>query len=93
MTAALSPTDRPRLRHGVRAGTDPLSHRSILLFPEGILFLNETAAAVIHHCDGNRTVTDVVSAIGAVYDDVAGDDVMSLVRDLLAQRLMVVDRG
>jgi|GraSoiStandDraft_46_1057282.scaffolds.fasta_scaffold688167_2 coenzyme PQQ biosynthesis protein PqqD len=93
MTAALSPTDRPRLRRGVRAGTDPLSDRSILLFPEGILFLNETAAAVIHHCDGNRTVADVVHAIRAVYDGVARDDVMSLVQDLLAQRLMVVDRG
>lgn len=93
MTAALSPTDRPRLRRGVRAGTDPLSDHSILLFPEGILFLNETAAAVISHCDGNRTVADVVQAIGAVYDDVASDDVLSLVQDILAQRLMVIDRG
>ena len=93
MTAALSPTDRPRLRRGVRAGTDPLSEGSILLFPEGILFLSETAAAVIDHCDGNRTIADVVRAIGAVYDDVACDDVLSLVQDLLEQRLMVVERG
>lgn len=93
MTAALSPTDRPRLPRGVRAGIDPLSDRPILLFPEGILFLNETAAAVIGHCDGNRTVADVVATIGAVYDDVVGNDVMTLVQDLVAQRLMVVDRG
>jgi coenzyme PQQ biosynthesis protein PqqD len=93
MTAALSPTDRPRLRRGVRAATDPLSDRSILLFPEGILFLNETAAEVIHHCDGHHTVADVVHAIEAVYDDVAGHDVIFLVQDLIAQRLMVVDRG
>lgn len=93
MTAALSPTDRPRLRRGVRTGTDPLGDRPILLFPEGILFLNDTAAAVIGHCDGSRTVADVMHTIGAIYDGVDGNDILTLVQDLVAQRLMVVDRG
>ena len=91
--AALSLGDRPQLRRGVRASTDPLSQAPILLFPEGVLFLNETAAAVIHHCDGSRTVAEMVQAIDNLYDNVAVGDVLSLVTDLVAQRLMVVDRG
>jgi coenzyme PQQ biosynthesis protein PqqD len=89
----LSFTDIPRLRRGVRVGTDPLSDKPILLFPEGVLFLNETAADVIRHCDGSRSVAEVVQAIGEVYDDVAVEDVMSLLRDLIAQRLLAAGRG
>ncbi|MDQ3905369.1 MAG: PqqD family protein, partial [Actinomycetota bacterium] len=59
----------------------------------GVLFLNETAAAVIRHCDGSRTVAEAVQAISEIYDDVAVEDVLSLVTDLVVQRLMVVDHG
>jgi coenzyme PQQ biosynthesis protein PqqD len=93
MRAALSLGDRPQLRCGVRVSTDPLSQAPILLFPEGVLFLNETAAAVIRHCDGTRTVAEMVQAIDEMYDDVTVGDVLSLVADLVAQRLMVIDRG
>ncbi|MGH3692775.1 MAG: pyrroloquinoline quinone biosynthesis peptide chaperone PqqD [Pseudonocardiaceae bacterium] len=93
MTAALSLTDRPALRRGVRTGTDPLSDEPILLFPEGVLFLNETAVAVIRRCDGNRSVADVVQAVGEEYHGVALTDVVALLRDLIAQRLLVADRG
>jgi coenzyme PQQ biosynthesis protein PqqD len=93
MTAALLLTDRPQLRRGVRAGIDPLSEETVLLFPEGVLILNETAAAVIRQCDGSRSVAEVVQAVGEVYDDVAVEDVMSLLRDLIGQHLLVAKRG
>lgn len=93
MTAALSLTDRPQLRRGVRAATDPLTDETVLLFPEGVLILNETAAAVVRQCDGCHSVADVVQAVGEVYDDVAVEDVMSLLRDLIAQHLLVANRG
>lgn len=93
MTAALSLTDRPQLRRGVRAGTDPLNGETVLLFPEGVLLLNETAAAVIRQCDGCHSVVEVVQAVGEVYDDVDLKDVMSLLRDLITQNLLVANRG
>ncbi|MGH3823475.1 MAG: pyrroloquinoline quinone biosynthesis peptide chaperone PqqD [Pseudonocardiaceae bacterium] len=89
----MSLTDTPRLRRGVRVGTDPLSDETILLFPEGVLFLNETAAAVIQRCDGSRSIADVVQALSDEYNDVVAEDVMSLLRDLIAQRLLVAGRG
>jgi coenzyme PQQ biosynthesis protein PqqD len=93
MTATLSLTDRPQLRRGVRTGTDPLSGETVLLFPEGVLMLNETAAAVIRQCDGCHSVAEVVRAVGEVYDDVAVEDVVSLLRDLITQNLLVANRG
>lgn len=92
MTAPLSLADRPQLRRGVRTGTDPLSGETVLLFPEGVLILNETAAAVIRTCDGHHSVAEVVRAVGETYDDVAVDDVMSLLRDLITQRLLAAHR-
>jgi pyrroloquinoline quinone biosynthesis protein D len=89
----LSLTDTPRLRRGVRVGTDPLSDEPVLLFPEGVLFLNETAAAVIQRCDGNRNVAEVVQALGEEYDSVVLEDVISLLQDLIAQRLLVAGCG
>ncbi|MGH3429007.1 MAG: pyrroloquinoline quinone biosynthesis peptide chaperone PqqD, partial [Mycobacteriales bacterium] len=82
-----------RLRRGVRTGTDPLSGETVLLFPEGVLMLNETAAAVVRQCDGSRSVAEVVRALSEVYDDVAVEDVLSLLRDLLMQQLLVAGRG
>jgi pyrroloquinoline quinone biosynthesis protein D len=93
IAAALSLADRPQLRRGVRAGIDPLSGDKVLLFPEGVLFLNETAAAVIQQCDGSRSVTEVVQAIGEVYDNVALEDVITLLQELITQHLLVAHRG
>lgn len=89
----MSLTDTPRLRPGVRVATDPLSDETILLFPEGVLFLNETAVAIIGHCDGHRSVAEMIQALSEEYDEVAPEDVMALLRDLIAQRLLVADRG
>jgi pyrroloquinoline quinone biosynthesis protein D len=93
MTVALSLTDRPQLRRGVRAAADPLSGETVLLFPEGVLVMNETAAAVVRTCDGNHSVADVVQSVGEVYDDVAVEDVMSLLRDLIVQGLLLASNG
>jgi len=89
MTAALSLTDRPQLRRGVRTGTDPLSGETVLLFPEGVLIMNETAAAVVRQCDGSRNVSAVLHSVGEGYDNVAVEDVVSLLQDLIAQGLLV----
>ncbi|MGH3925685.1 MAG: pyrroloquinoline quinone biosynthesis peptide chaperone PqqD [Pseudonocardiaceae bacterium] len=93
MTVALSLTDRPQLRRGVRTGTDPLSGETVLLFPEGVLIMNETAAAVVRQCNGSHTVADMLRSVSETYDDVAVGDVMSLLQDLTAQGLLVTSHG
>jgi pyrroloquinoline quinone biosynthesis protein D len=39
----------------------------ILLYPEGVVKLNETGAAIIKYCDGNHTVKEVCAQLGELY--------------------------
>ena len=73
---------RPHLARGVRLQTDDASGRKVLLFPEGILELNETAGEILTLCDG-RTVGDMVVALAEEYD-VDRETLATDVRDTLA---------
>jgi pyrroloquinoline quinone biosynthesis protein D len=83
-TVALAPDWRPRLREGARLHHDRLSGRTVLLFPEGVLLLNRTAAAVLALCDGRLTVREMVAALEALFeaprDDLAADVADCLLR-------------
>lgn len=59
---------RPRLPKGVRLQMDSATGRSVLLFPEGIVELNETAHEILSRCDG-RTLAEIVNALLKEYDD------------------------
>jgi pyrroloquinoline quinone biosynthesis protein D len=58
---------RARLAPQVRFQLDPVTRKSVLLYPEGILELNETAADILACCDG-RTFAEIVEALGEQYD-------------------------
>ena len=47
----------------------------VLLFPEGVVKLNETAAAILQLCDGNRTATEIVAELGRKYSADVSDSV------------------
>jgi pyrroloquinoline quinone biosynthesis protein D len=55
----------PRLAAGARLQTDRVTGGRVLLYPEGVLLLNRTAAAVLELCDGRRPVADVSAALAA----------------------------
>jgi pyrroloquinoline quinone biosynthesis protein D len=82
---------RPRLVTGARLRYDEVREEHVLLVPEGVVRLNPTAAEVLELCDGERSLDDIVDALGARYEgaDVRGD-VEELV-DAMAQRGLVVD--
>ncbi|MGE5469283.1 MAG: pyrroloquinoline quinone biosynthesis peptide chaperone PqqD [Bacteroidota bacterium] len=46
-------------------------HAYVLLYPEGIVKLNETAGEILKRCDGQMTVAGLVADLQAVYP---GDD-------------------
>jgi pyrroloquinoline quinone biosynthesis protein D len=75
-----------------RIDFDPVRRRRVLLYPEGTLLLNDTAAEILELCDGVRTVNDIAAALGARYDaDVRADVMEYLTR--LADRELVHDAG
>ncbi len=56
---------RPRLAAGVRRQIDKLSGRPALLYPEGVLLLNPTGAAIVELCDGRNALEEIASALAA----------------------------
>jgi pyrroloquinoline quinone biosynthesis protein D len=39
----------------------------VILYPEGVIKVNETGAAILKLCDGNNTVAEVVSELNDIY--------------------------
>jgi pyrroloquinoline quinone biosynthesis protein D len=89
-TTAISDSARPRLAKGVRLQSDPVTGKSVLLYPEGIVELNETAHEILSRCDG-RTLGEIVHVLAEEYDtDVAtlAADVRETLADLQQRKLI-----
>ena len=81
---------QPRLAKAVRLQSDSATGKSVLLFPEGVVELNETAHEILTRCDG-RTVSEIVRALAEEYDaDLAAlaTDVRDTLADLQQRRLI-----
>jgi pyrroloquinoline quinone biosynthesis protein D len=63
-------TSRPRLSAGCRWGEANGAER-VLLFPEGVIRFEGTGRAILEHCDGQRTVDQIVEELQQIYN--AGD--------------------
>ena len=89
-TTEISDDAQPRLAKGVRLQSASTTGKSVLLFPEGIVELNETAQEILIRCDG-RTVSEIVRALAEDYDaDLAAlaSDVRETLADLQQRRLI-----
>ncbi|PXY34316.1 pyrroloquinoline quinone biosynthesis protein PqqD [Prauserella coralliicola] len=78
----------PRLRRGVRLTYDRTRGTHVLLFPEGVLVPNATAAAVLELCDGERTVPDIAAALGERYAGVREGDVGDVLARLVDRQVV-----
>ncbi|SDP50672.1 pyrroloquinoline quinone biosynthesis peptide chaperone PqqD [Lentzea jiangxiensis] len=91
MTSVVALDAVPRIRRGVKCAYDQIRSAHVVLFPEGVLVLNETAASVVALCDGVRSVGDIALALGDEYAGVEPEDVASLVARLVERRVVDVD--
>ncbi|HEY2798970.1 MAG TPA: pyrroloquinoline quinone biosynthesis peptide chaperone PqqD [Chthoniobacterales bacterium] len=90
MAAPITDNARPRLTAGVRLQTDASTGKQVLLFPEGILELNETAGEILTRCDG-RTVSEIVFALAEEYEAepaAISSDVRETIADLQGRKLL-----
>ena len=83
---------RPRLRAYLRLQWEPVRGKHVLLGPEKIVVLNETAAAILARCDGQRAASDIVADLGALYQRSVDEDVLNLLNRLAERGLIEVDR-
>ena len=62
---------RLRLSSKARVQTDKITGKPALLYPEGVLLLNPTGAAIVELCDGRHTVTEMITELAARYNSPA----------------------
>jgi pyrroloquinoline quinone biosynthesis protein D len=58
---------RPVVGRGFRLQWEPAQEAHVLLYPEGMVKLNASAAAIMTRCDGVRTVAEIVADIEQSY--------------------------
>jgi pyrroloquinoline quinone biosynthesis protein D len=58
---------KPVVGRGFRLQWEPAQESHVLLYPEGMVKLNASAAAIMSRCDGHRTVAEIVSDIEKTY--------------------------
>jgi pyrroloquinoline quinone biosynthesis protein D len=87
----IGPDSRPRLARGVRVQADRVRGGYNLLAPEHVLRVNASSAAILHLCDGQRSLQDIVDRLA---DDYAVDrgrierETSALLDDLVARRMV-----
>ncbi len=71
---ALTPASIPSIWRLARLNFDPVRQQHVLLYPEGAMLLNESGAAILELCDGQRSVSEIAKILDERYHcDVLAD--------------------
>ena len=88
----ISDLARPSLAKGARLQIDSTTGKNVLLYPEGIVELNETAHGILSRCDG-RTLREIVCELAEEYEadsEALAADVRGTLADLQHRKLIEV---
>lgn len=71
----------PALRPGYRMQWEPVQNCHVLLYPEGMVQLNDSAAEVLKRVDGQRSVDAIIAELQACFPDAPelDDDVLTFI--------------
>lgn len=81
--ADLPQASLPQLSRRLRMQYESAQSRWVLLYPEGMVQLNDSAAEILRRCDGRHTVATIVSELEALFDT----------RGIAAQVQALIDEG
>jgi pyrroloquinoline quinone biosynthesis protein D len=78
----------PTLWRLARLQFDPVRNQRVLLYPEGVVLLNDTGAAILDLCDGTRSVAEIAGILGAQFNVDVTADVLEYLGGLEQQSLI-----
>ena len=82
--------DMPRLNRRFRMQWEEAQQAHVLLYPEGMVRLNQSAAEILKRCDGATTVDEIVAQLeqqfgaSGLRDDVLGMLAHAMEKDWIA---------
>jgi pyrroloquinoline quinone biosynthesis protein D len=80
----------PSLWRLARIEFDQVRQQRVLLYPEGVVLLNDTGAAILDLCDGKRSIAEIASVLGERYQCDVAPDVLEYLSQLVEQELVRV---
>ena len=63
-----------RIRRGFRLQWEPVQNCHVLLYPEGMIQLNDSAAHILKLVDGQRSTEQIIAELEQQFPDVQGLD-------------------
>jgi pyrroloquinoline quinone biosynthesis protein D len=78
----------PAFRRGYRMQWEAAQNSHVVLYPEGMAKLNETAVAILELVDGKQDVAAIVATLDARFPDAGGvgDDVKEFLQSAIEQK-------
>ena len=82
----------PALRPGFRFQWEPVQNAHVLLYPEGMVKLNDSAAAILAELDGTRSVAQVIARLEQRFPEAGSltDDVCDFLADAQSKHWILV---
>jgi len=67
LTTAPTPATVARIGHGFRLQWEPAQSSFVLLYPEGMVKLNQSAGEIMKRCDGRRDAAAIVADLETAF--------------------------
>jgi pyrroloquinoline quinone biosynthesis protein D len=80
----------PSLWKLARIEFDRVRQQRVLLYPEGVVLLNDTGAAILELCDGKRSIAEIAAVLGDRYSCDVTPDVLEYLSQLVERELVRV---
>ena len=75
-------TELPKLSRLFRLQWEPAQDAYVLLYPEGMVKLNQSAADILKRCDGSKAVAMIVADLEQTFEvDSLNDEVQDFLRE------------
>lgn len=84
MNAIVDDSTIYRLRPGWRLQWEEAQGRHVLLYPEGMVQLNDSAGAILAQLDGERDVAALINELAQHYPEAPAEELAQDVREFLA---------
>lgn len=81
----------PTWRHGYRFQFEPAQNGFVILYPEGMIKLNESAGAIGQYIDGKNNVSAIIAQLKQQFGDIAEIDNDVIDYMLVAQQQHWID--
>lgn len=93
-TSSIAVTDIVSIAHGYRLQHEQAQEGWVLLYPEGMVKLNQSAAEIMRRCDGKRALAEVIDLLEKDFEQTGlTDDVLGFAGVALQQKWLTIVNG